>query len=90
MKMGTIASPWRYDATTAQAIGPDNKRWTAILRYASWAAVFAISRVVGSPFDCGHFDQSPERRDGPKAHIPLDSLGGGYNLKVGLAEWNPS
>jgi hypothetical protein len=38
MKMGTIASPWRYDAAAAQAIGPDNLRWTAILRYAPWAA----------------------------------------------------
>jgi hypothetical protein len=66
MKMGTIALPWRYDAATAQAIRPDNLRWIAILRYASWAAVFPISWVVRSPFDCGHFDQSRERRDGSK------------------------
>jgi hypothetical protein len=44
MKMGTTLSPWRYDAATAQAIQPDNQQRTAILRYASWAAVFRISQ----------------------------------------------
>ncbi len=44
MKMCTIASPWRYDLATAQAIWPDDLRQTAILRYASWPAVFPISR----------------------------------------------
>ncbi|OAF12627.1 hypothetical protein AYJ54_46075 [Bradyrhizobium centrolobii] len=65
MKMGTIASPWRYDDTAAHAIRPDNQRQTAILRYASWAAVLLISRLVGLPFDSGPFDRSRERRDGP-------------------------
>ncbi|MCA6105206.1 hypothetical protein [Bradyrhizobium australafricanum] len=65
MKMGTIASPWRYDAAAADVIRPDNQRRTAILRYVSWANVFPISRVVRSPFDCGNFNQSCERRDGP-------------------------
>src|SRR5882724_5815234 len=37
MKMGTIASPWHYDAAAAQTIRPDNLGRTAILRYASWA-----------------------------------------------------
>jgi len=37
MKMGTIASPWRYDAAAADAIRLDNLRRTAVLRYASWA-----------------------------------------------------
>ena len=58
MKMGTTASPWRYDAAAAQAIPPDNLRRTAILRYASWAAVFLISRVVRLPFDSGPLNQS--------------------------------
>jgi hypothetical protein len=48
MKMGNIASPWRYDVAAAQAIQPDNQQRTAILRYTSWAAVFPISRVVPS------------------------------------------
>jgi hypothetical protein len=66
MKMGTIASPWRYDEAAADAIRPDNQRRTAILRRASWAVAFPISRVVMSSFDCGHFDQSRgEQRDGP-------------------------
>ncbi|RZM99334.1 hypothetical protein CWO91_36090 [Bradyrhizobium genosp. SA-3] len=49
MKMGTIPSPWRYDATAAHAIQPDNQRRTAILHYASWAAVFRISGLVRLP-----------------------------------------
>jgi hypothetical protein len=34
--------------------------------YASWPAVFPISRVAPLPLDCGHLDQSREWRDGPK------------------------
>jgi hypothetical protein len=65
MKMGTIASPWRYEAAAGETIRPDNQRRTAILRYASWAAVFPISLVLRLPFDSGPFDQSWDRRDGP-------------------------
>jgi hypothetical protein len=61
-----LFSPWRYDVATAEAIRPDNLRRTAILRYASWAAVFRMSRVVRLPFDgSSHFDQSRVRPDGP-------------------------
>jgi hypothetical protein len=49
MKMGTIAAPWRYDAVALPAIQPDNLRRTAILRYASRAAAFPISRVIRYP-----------------------------------------
>src|SRR6266481_750168 len=66
MKMGTIASLRRYDVAAAEAIRPDNLRRTAILRYASWAAVFRMSRVARLPFDgSSHFDQSRVRPDGP-------------------------
>jgi hypothetical protein len=51
MKLGTTASPWRYDEAAAETIRPDNQRRTTILRYASWAAVFPISLVVRLPFD---------------------------------------
>lgn len=51
MKMGTTASPWRYDNVAAETIRPDNQRWTTILRYASWAAVVPISPVVQLSFD---------------------------------------
>ena len=69
MKMGTIASPWRYDVAAAEAIRPDNLRRTAILRYASWAAVFRMSRVVRLPFDGSrHFDQSGY---GPMGHSSI-------------------
>jgi hypothetical protein len=33
MKMGNIASPWRYDAEAFVAIQPVNLRWPAISRY---------------------------------------------------------
>jgi hypothetical protein len=66
MKMGTIVSPWRYDAATAQSIRPDNLRRTAIFRYVSRAAVFRVSQVVRLPFDSGPLSQSRDRRDGPK------------------------
>src|SRR5882757_1249555 len=66
MKMGTIASLRRYDVAAAEAIRPDNLRRTAILCYASWAAVFRMSRVARLPFDgSSHFDQSRVRPDGP-------------------------
>jgi len=64
MKMGTIASPWRYDAATADALRSDNQRRTAILPYASRAAVFPISPGGPVTFGCGDFDQSREQRNG--------------------------
>jgi hypothetical protein len=75
MKMGTIASSWRYDLAAADAIRPDNQRQIAILHYSSWTAVFPISGVVRLPFGCGHFDQSQERRDRPKAEILRMTIG---------------
>jgi hypothetical protein len=69
MKMGTIASLRRYDVAAAEAIRPDNLRRTAILRYASWAAVFRMSRVARLPFDgSSHFDQSRVRPMGHSRH----------------------
>jgi hypothetical protein len=58
-------------AAAAETIRPDNQRRTTILRYASWAAVFPISLVVRLPFDSGPFNQSRDRRDGPKAVVFL-------------------
>jgi hypothetical protein len=72
--MGTIASLRRYDVAAAEAIRPDNLRRTAILRYASWAAVFRMSRVARLPFDgSSHFDQSRVRPDGPIPGIAIAS-----------------
>lgn len=45
----TTASPWRHEVAAADAIRPDNQRRTAILRYASWAAVFPIRGWSGYP-----------------------------------------
>ena len=84
MKMGTIVSPWRYDVATAEAIRPDNLRRTAILRYASWAVVFRMSRVVRLPFDgSSHFDQSRVRPDGPFQASQSHSR----NRAIGFGPW---
>jgi len=84
MKMGTIASLWRYDAAAAKTILPDNQRWTTILRYALWAAVFLISLVVRLPFDSGPFHQPRDRRDGPIRDILLE-----VSAQFGLNSQNP-
>ncbi|WP_371933006.1 hypothetical protein [Bradyrhizobium sp. CCGUVB23] len=56
MKMGTTRSPSHYDPAADQAIQPDDLRRTAILRYALWAAVLPISRLVRLLFDSGPFN----------------------------------
>jgi len=45
MKMGTTASPWRYDAAARHALQSANLRRPAILQYASWSAVVPISQA---------------------------------------------
>ena len=40
MKMGTIRSPWRYDAAARHALQSASLRRPAILHYASGAAAF--------------------------------------------------
>src|SRR5216117_515129 len=67
MKMGTLASPWHYDAMADYALQPANLRGPEILRCTWWAAVFPISRVVRLPFDSGRLHQFQDRRDGPQA-----------------------
>jgi len=44
MKMGTIASPWHYDAAADRTLQSANLRRSAISRYASRTAVFPISQ----------------------------------------------
>jgi hypothetical protein len=84
MKMGTIASLRRYDVAAAEAIRPDNLRRTAILRYASRAAVFRMSRVARLPFDgSSHFDQSRVRPDGPFQASQSHSR----NRAIGFGPW---
>jgi hypothetical protein len=63
---------WRYDATAADAIPPDDQRPTTILRYASSANVLPISRMIRSPFDCGRFDQTWERAMGQEPIFSVD------------------
>jgi hypothetical protein len=48
-KIGTTRSPRRYNAAADETTRPHNLRRTAILRYASWIAVFPISRMVRFP-----------------------------------------
>jgi len=40
MKMGNIASPWRYDAGACYAFQSASLRPAAILRYAGYVAAF--------------------------------------------------
>src|SRR5450631_3927027 len=56
MKMGTTRSPSRYDGAARHALYWANLRRYAIPRYASRAAVFPMSRVIG--FDSGLLNQS--------------------------------
>ena len=88
MKMGTIASPWCYDVAAAQAIQPDNRRRTAILRYTSWTAVFPISRVVRLPFDCGH---SIDLGNGAMGHLRhwVRALALGPSIRISLMSTKP-
>jgi hypothetical protein len=65
MKMGTTASPWRYDAAADHALQSANLRRPAISRYASGQLSSRFRRVVRLPFDSGPLDQSQDRRDGP-------------------------
>src|SRR5882757_7121798 len=65
MKMGTIASPWRYDAAAGCALRPHNPGCPTIFRYALWMEVFPIRRLVRLPFDSGPVGQGRDRRDGP-------------------------
>jgi hypothetical protein len=44
MKMGTIPSPWRYDAAAHHALQSANMRRPAILHYAQRTAVFPTSQ----------------------------------------------
>jgi len=44
MKVGTIASLWRYDAAADYALRPTNLRWPAIFHWALWAVVFRVSQ----------------------------------------------
>ena len=57
MKMGTIRSPFPYDAASRHALQSANLRRPAILRYA-WRALLTISPVVRLPFDSDPLDES--------------------------------
>jgi hypothetical protein len=73
MKMGTIRSPWPYDAAACHALQPANLRRPAILYCASWGRVSSrFRRVVRLPFDSSPLDQSQDRRD-----VPIAAVAGG-------------
>jgi len=50
MKLGTIRSPWHYDAAARHALQSVNLRRPAPLHYTSRAAVFPISQGGPVPF----------------------------------------
>jgi hypothetical protein len=45
MKMGTITSPWRYDAIVDHTLEPTYLRWLAILRYAPWTVIVRVRPI---------------------------------------------
>src|SRR5262245_1174078 len=49
MKMGTTASPWRYDAAARRALQSVNLRQPAILCYATWEAASRFRGMSGYP-----------------------------------------
>ena len=49
MKMGTIASPWRYDAGACRMLRPERLRLPAISRHASRVKVFRCRERVRVP-----------------------------------------
>jgi hypothetical protein len=74
MKMGTIASPWSYDAEARHALQSANLRPTAILHYDSSAAVLPISQGGPVTPDSGPHHRSRDRRDGPLPDLWVDLL----------------
>jgi hypothetical protein len=63
MKMGTILSPFPYDAAARHTLQSASLRRSAILHYASRASRFR--KVVRLPFDSGHAERFRDRRDVP-------------------------
>jgi len=49
MKMGTTASPCRYDSAARHALQSGNPRRPAILRYATWEAASRFRGMSGYP-----------------------------------------
>jgi len=59
---------------------PHNLRWSAILRYASWAVVFPIPQDRPVTLRSSPLNQCQDRREGPKpevfnglGHVPLET-----------------
>src|SRR5262249_10404734 len=72
MKMGTTASPWRYDAAARHALQSVNLRRPAILHYASWPPYLRYRRVVRLPFDSGpRYDVARHGKLPPRRHEEL-------------------
>jgi hypothetical protein len=51
--MGTIASPWRYDAVARRALQPHNPGCPAIFRYASWANAASAFPILDGAIEFG-------------------------------------
>jgi hypothetical protein len=79
MKMGTIATPWRYEVAAARR-GPAGQPSTDCdLGFMGGCLPDFEDGPVA--FGCGHFDQSWERRDRPnaeeRANLARDALKNG-------------
>ncbi len=65
MKMGTIASPWRYDAIAGDTLQLASLGCSAIQHYASWIPIWVVrfSSIAEIP------SSLRDRREGPEADI---------------------
>jgi len=87
MKMGTIASPWRYDVEPCRALQSATLRPPAISRYAFVVAFFRISQRGPVAFDSGHRD----RHDAPaevghlfrNIHLPRAKISKSHLAAIG-------
>src|SRR5256885_1806676 len=76
MKMGTIVSPWRYDAAAGRALRPHDPGYPAIFRYrlaggglsdfAGWSGYPTIAAFLTNP-GIGAMGRKPACRTGARA-----------------------
>jgi len=84
MKMGTTASPWRYDAAARHALQSAKLRLPATLHYASWAAAFMVSEGGPGTLHSGRtavLTYPVDRRDGPKLDCRLTGQWGRTHVR---------
>jgi len=73
MKMGTIASPWRYDAIAGDTLQLASLGCSAIQHYASWIPILLGGSV--NPSIAEILSSLRDRRKGAEADIAVSAMG---------------